>query len=70
MGGYGAFKTALLHPERYYAAASFSGVLSLDVLNLDPSDTRKAEFTYLFGDLEKIGGSQNDPAVWLQKAAD
>ncbi len=70
MGGYGAFKAALLHPERYYAAASFSGVLSLDVLNLDPSDTRKAEFAYLFGDLEKIRGSLNDPAVWLQKAAE
>ncbi len=70
MGGYGAFKAALLHPERFSAAASFSGVLSLDVLNLDPNDTRKAEFATLFGDLEKIRGSQNDPAVWLQNAAE
>ena len=31
MGGYGAFKAALLHPERYSAAASFSGVLSLAI---------------------------------------
>jgi putative tributyrin esterase len=69
MGGYGAFKAAMTYPERYAAAASFSGVLSLDVLNLDPNDTRKAEFAYLFGDLEKIRGSQNDPAVWLKKAA-
>ena len=68
MGGYGAFKAAFLHPERFAAAASFSGVLSLDVLNLDPDDSRKAEFAYLFGDLEKIRGSQNDPAVWLQNA--
>ena len=29
MGGYGAFKAAFFHPERYYAAASFSGTLSL-----------------------------------------
>ena len=29
MGGYGAFKSAFLHPELYSAAASFSGVLSL-----------------------------------------
>ena len=69
MGGYGALKAAFWHPERFSAAASFSGVLSLEVLNLDPSDTRKAEFAYLFGDLVKIRGSQNDPAVWLQKAA-
>ncbi len=32
MGGYGAFKAAFMYPERYAAAASFSGVLSLDVL--------------------------------------
>ncbi len=70
MGGYGALKSAFWHPERFSAAASFSGVLSLEVLNLDPNDTRKAEFAYLFGDLEKIRGSQNDPAVWLQKAAE
>ena len=29
MGGYGAMKLALRHPERYAAAASFSGVLDL-----------------------------------------
>jgi S-formylglutathione hydrolase FrmB len=29
MGGYGAFKAALLRPELYTAAASFSGALSL-----------------------------------------
>jgi putative tributyrin esterase len=54
MGGYGAFKAALLYPERYAAAASFSGVLSLAVL---------------FGDLDKLAGSEHDPAVWLQRAA-
>ncbi len=70
MGGYGALKAAFWHPEQFSAAASFSGVLSLEVLNLDPNDMRKAEFAYLFGDLEKIRGSQNDPAVWLQKAAE
>jgi len=69
MGGYGAFKAAFWHPERFSAAASFSGVLSLEVLNLDPNDTRKAEFRGLFGDLEKVRGSPHDPAVWLQKAA-
>ena len=33
MGGYGAIKAAFCYPERYRAAASFSGVLSLAILN-------------------------------------
>ena len=70
MGGYGAFKAALQCPERYAAAASFSGVLSLAVLQLLPdTDTRKDEFALLFGDLEKLVGSEHDPAVWLERAA-
>jgi len=69
MGGYGAFKAALLHPELYGAAASFSGVLSLEILRLLPDDSRKEEFTGLFGDLEKLPGSEHDPAVWLRNAA-
>ena len=69
MGGYGAFKAALLHPELYAAAASFSGVLSLEALRLLPEDGRREEFTWLFGDLDKLAGSEHDPAVWLQNAA-
>lgn len=69
MGGYGAFKAALLHPDRYSAAASFSGVLSLQILQMMPDDPRQAEFTWLFGDLSKLSGSEHDPAVWLQRAA-
>ena len=69
MGGYGAFKAALLRPELYTAAASFSGALSLDILRLLPHDPRKDEFEYLFGDLEKLPGSEHDPAVWLKQAA-
>jgi putative tributyrin esterase len=70
MGGYGAVKAALLHPELYAAAASFSGVLTLAVLKLIPeADPRRKEFATLFGDLEKIEGGEHDPAVWLQRAA-
>ena len=69
MGGYGAFKAALLHPELFCAAASFSGFLSLEFLKANPNDSRKEEFTYLLGDLEKLGGSQHDPAVWLKNAS-
>jgi S-formylglutathione hydrolase FrmB len=69
MGGYGAFKAALLRPELYSAAASFSGVLSLAILQAMPNDPRRDEFAFLFGDLEKLAGSEHDPAVWLKRAA-
>lgn len=69
MGGYGAFKAALLHPERYAAAASLSGVLSLAALQLLPDDGRRAEFAHVFGDLNRLPGSPHDPATWLQSAA-
>jgi S-formylglutathione hydrolase FrmB len=62
-------KAALLHPDRYAAAASFSGVLSPQILGLIPDDPRRAEFSLLFGDLDKLTGSEHDPAVWLQGAA-
>lgn len=70
MGGYGAFKAALLRPELYAAAASFSGVLSLAILQAMPEDPRKDEFAFLFGNLEKLPGSEHDPAVWLRRAAE
>jgi S-formylglutathione hydrolase FrmB len=69
MGGYGAFKAALLRPELYSAAASFSGVLSLEIFRVIPNDPRRDEFAFLFGDLEKLAGSEHDPAVWLKRAA-
>ena len=70
MGGYGAVKAALLHPEKYTAAASFSGVLSFAIFNLLPADdARKEEFTLLLGDLGKLAGSEHDPTVWLERGA-
>lgn len=68
MGGYGAFKAALLRPQNYFAAASFSGVLSLAIMTAIPNDPRQTEFEYLFGDLKKLPGGEHDPAVWLQQA--
>lgn len=70
MGGYGAFKAAFLHPDRFYAAASFSGVLSLEVLRAIPNDPRQEEFVWIFGDLEKLTGCKHDPAVWLKHASE
>ena len=69
MGGYGAFKAAFHFPEKYAAAASFSGVLSMQIVNLLPDDPRKDEFRVTFGNLEKLVGSQHDPLTWLQNAA-
>ncbi|RJQ40665.1 MAG: esterase family protein [Anaerolineaceae bacterium] len=69
MGGYGAIKAALLYPQRFFVAASFSGFLSLKFLEAYPDDPRQKEFTYLLGDLSKLSGSDHDPAVWLKKAA-
>lgn len=67
MGGYGAMKAALLYPERYFAAASFSGVLSLNVAVLPPpDDPMRREFEWLFGDAASIPGSVHDPLVWLR----
>lgn len=68
MGGYGAFKAAFHHPERYCAAASLSGVLSLEVLRAVPDDPRQAEFAHIFGDLNTLAGSPHDPETWVQAA--
>ena len=71
MGGYGAMKAALLHPELYSAAGSFSGLLSLSILNLAPADDpRRKEFELLFGNLVDLPGSAHDPMAWLSAAVE
>jgi S-formylglutathione hydrolase FrmB len=61
MGGYGAFKLALTHPQRYAAAASLSGVLDLISSLQTLSDaSRLAERRLIFGDLRQVEGSPND----------
>ncbi len=69
MGGYGALKAALLHPELYSAAGILSGVVSTAFVTAYPNDPRRAEFELLFGDLDQLSGSQHDPLVWLKRAA-
>ncbi len=70
MGGCGAFKAAFNAPERFAAAASFSGAVSVAILALNPDDPRRYEFEYVFGDLSKIEGSEHDSMVWLKKASE
>ncbi len=73
MGGYGAFKLALTHPERYAAAASLSG--GLDVVNMvrldNPrNDERRLEMLRdIFGDLDQVAGSKHDLFALAESAA-
>jgi S-formylglutathione hydrolase FrmB len=60
MGGYGAFKLALTHPDRYAAAASLSGALDVARLIRDADEAGRAEATAIFGDLSAVAGSGND----------
>jgi S-formylglutathione hydrolase FrmB len=69
MGGYGAFKAAFAYPEHFAAAASFSGVLSMEFIRAYQEDPLWEELGCLFGDPNKLVGSQHDPAVWFTKAA-
>jgi putative tributyrin esterase len=73
MGGYGAFKLALTHPERYAAAASLSGGLDLrDTVhkdNLRNNKNRLEELRNVFGDLSKVPGSHHDLIALTKKVA-
>ena len=64
MGGYGAFKWALRHPERFAAAASLSGTLHVAGLRngrVRPEDPRLV--ARVFGRREVAGGP--DDLIWL-----
>jgi putative tributyrin esterase len=64
MGGYGAFKLALTHPERYVAAASLSGAVDIRELvkphNIPADKAWLAGMRNVFGDLSKVPGSKHD----------
>ena len=64
MGGYGAFKMALTHPEHFAAAASLSGALDIRAVVNPRSDRNNkvwlAEMRTVFGDLSKMPGSKHD----------
>jgi putative tributyrin esterase len=64
MGGYGALKLALTHPERYAAAASLSG--GLDLRKLLPMPERRHHLERVFGGTV---ADENDVFTLLQKAS-
>ena len=73
MGGYGAFKMALTHPERYAAAASLSGALDIRAVTSPRSDRNNriwlAEMRTVFGDLSKVPGSKHDLMTLAKKVS-
>lgn len=71
MGGYGALKCGLKQPERFHAAASFSGVTALNYMKDIAADhPRYTEMEMLVGPPKDMIGSAHDPLVWLEKAVE
>ena len=66
MGGYGAMKIALRHPERYAAAASFSGVLDLGGYEEQARKDFPDIFREDFGD-RQVSGSDADLFALLRR---
>lgn len=58
MGGYGAFRQALNHPEVFGAAASFSGVM--DIREMYGQEMTTIPTEHLFGPLKDLEESGND----------
>ncbi|NQT86584.1 esterase family protein [bacterium] len=68
MGGYGAFKLALSHPERFAAAASLSGALDPARVTGSRGDMRR-EWELIYGDLDAHAGSDNDVMYLAERVA-
>lgn len=68
MGGYGALKLALRKPDKFAAAASLSGVT--DIVNqASKAVISREEYEDIFGDVDKVEGSENDIFHLLGKVA-
>ncbi len=59
MGGYGAFKLGLTHPESYAAVASLSG--ALDLTASSEKRDKLCNFDAIFGPADQLAGSPHDP---------
>lgn len=60
MGGFGSLKLALNFPERFKAAASFSGALNVYESASNPEHKYKYVYERVFGTAEMIKNSEND----------
>lgn len=72
MGGYGAFRQALLFPERYAAAFSFSGALNIEwaARRSLESPLLEVEARGIFGDAPVAGGPADLFALLRQRVAE
>lgn len=70
MGGLGAAKIALTHPERYAAIASFSGLLDLEPMLPILNDEIRTEFPFLLPALDDIKHSPLNPPALLDAERD
>jgi len=73
MGGYGSFKLALTHPDRYAAAASLSGAVDIrELVKVHNDPANKAWLVGMrnvFDDLSKVPGSKHDLFTLAKKVA-
>ena len=68
MGGYGAMRLALTYPERFAAAASFSGAVDL---NAEFDETRRERWERIFGEgVTGIAGTEADNMHLMKIHAD
>ena len=68
MGGYGAMRLALTYPDRFGAAASFSG--AVDIADTFYQDNRSDEIRRVFGSLKHIRGSEADNYFLMKENAE
>ena len=67
MGGYGALKCALTYPDKYAAAASFSGAMDFRDALKGNDFIFKDNASKIFGSLQDYEGSDNDLLALLDK---
>jgi len=70
MGGYGAVKAALTHPDRYFACGSFSGVLAFEIFAHSDISEFEKEFPFMTEDFPSLLASENNPPNLLSPEKD
>ena len=60
MGGYGALKLALRHPEKFAAAASLSGAVDVAGMFHERGEEWRQELARIFGSEDRVAGSEDD----------
>ena len=69
MGGYGAMRLALTYPERFAAAASFSGAVDIIGRLKDLPEERLHNWRRVLGDLDRVQETEVDTFYLMKKNA-